>query len=235
MVWLAVLWIFASVLGSLAAAICFDFASLALRTWAFVHEAPGSVASGLAAAAGAHSVLLWATWRRAAIVGQGDRSAGLGNTVTRRRWLVPVAFVVKLGAIAGTTVSMGVVLPGPPFKDPEHQVMALAWAQGPVLAVLNILWATIIAPLAEESFFRGWLWTGLRRHWSPGWTGVVTGGLWIFVHIGSGLPKMVALIPAAVLYSVVRHYCGSVRATIVLHVLNNSLAVASSLFIDISE
>ena len=46
------------------------------------------------------------------------------------------------------------------------------------------------------------------------------------MHIGSGLLKPVFLLPSAVLYGVARHCCGSVRAAIILHVLNNGLVTA---------
>jgi hypothetical protein len=92
-----------------------------------------------------------------------------------------------------------------------------------------LLWALMIfgAPIAEELFFRGWLWTGLRRTVSPVPTALITSALWLACHLTNGLRYPLALLPAAAILSLARHYGGSVRASIALHFWNNLFAIVA--------
>jgi len=96
-------------------------------------------------------------------------------------------------------------------------------ALAPVLAGVFLI--LLLAPLAEELFFRGWLWTGLRQSWGPVGTGLLTGGAWLLLHLGNGLWKPLFILPSAILFSLARHYGGSVRASLWLHVATNALAL----------
>jgi hypothetical protein len=76
--------------------------------------------------------------------------------------------------------------------------------------------------VAEELMFRGWLWTGLRRQWGGGATALATGALFALAHLGQGLPKVIAILPLAILLSIVRATSGGITGTILLHVINNA-------------
>jgi membrane protease YdiL (CAAX protease family) len=84
---------------------------------------------------------------------------------------------------------------------------------------------TVIAPIAEETFFRGYFF-GALRNWRGPWpaalvTGVVFGG----IHAGSADP--VFLVPLAILgfmLCIVRWKTGSLLPCIALHAMNNALA-----------
>jgi len=95
---------------------------------------------------------------------------------------------------------------------------------GMAATVLQGLLLVAVVPLAEELFFRGWLWTGLRAHRSARWTAVVTGCFWLLLHLPDGWAKPLYLIPTAVLLSLARHYCNSVRAPLLVHIVNNLVA-----------
>ena len=84
---------------------------------------------------------------------------------------------------------------------------------------------TVIAPLAEEFFFRGYFF-GALRNWRGPWpaaliTGVVFGG----IHVGSA--PAVFLLPLAifgVVLCLLRWRTGSLLPCVALHAINNALA-----------
>jgi membrane protease YdiL (CAAX protease family) len=88
---------------------------------------------------------------------------------------------------------------------------------------------TIVAPLAEEFFFRGFCFTVLWRWlgWVPG--AVVAGGIFALIHVGSVaavfLPPLVLL---GALLCVLYKQTGSLLPCFALHALNNSLAMGQS-------
>ena len=86
----------------------------------------------------------------------------------------------------------------------------------------------ILAPLAEEVFFRGWLWTGLRkRPLSALGTAMVTGGLWLGLHAAVRVDLPLGILPSAIILSLARHFGESVRASIALHAVYNCVLLAS--------
>jgi membrane protease YdiL (CAAX protease family) len=88
---------------------------------------------------------------------------------------------------------------------------------------------TVVAPLAEEFFFRGFCFTVLWRWlgWVPG--AVFAGAIFAAIHIGSVaavfLPPLVLL---GVLLCVLYKQTGSLLPCFALHALNNSLAIGES-------
>jgi membrane protease YdiL (CAAX protease family) len=81
-----------------------------------------------------------------------------------------------------------------------------------------------VAPIAEELFFRGWLWTALRRSWGVWPTAVCTAGMWLAVHALDAPARVLMLLPMAVLLSLARYYGNSVRASLAVHIVNNATA-----------
>ena len=96
------------------------------------------------------------------------------------------------------------------------------------LVAVTIL-VTVVAPLAEEFFFRGFCFTALWRWlgWLPG--AVSAGAIFAFIHIGSVaavfLPPLVLL---GFLLCVLYKQTGSLLPCFALHALNNSLAMGES-------
>jgi len=79
----------------------------------------------------------------------------------------------------------------------------------------------LLAPLAEEMLFRGWLWTGLRRSW-PGFAcTLATGLIWILTHFAEGPVKMAILAPVALLLGLARQSSASWRGPLLLHLALN--------------
>lgn len=84
---------------------------------------------------------------------------------------------------------------------------------------------TVIAPLAEELFFRGYFF-GAVRNWRGPWPAAVITGL-VFGGVHAGSADVVFLAPLAVLgflLCIVRWQTGSLLPCIALHAFNNALA-----------
>lgn len=84
---------------------------------------------------------------------------------------------------------------------------------------------TVIAPLAEEVLFRGYIF-GALRNWRGPWPAALITGI-VFGAIHAGSADAVFLVPLAILgvmLCVVREQTGSLLPCIALHAINNALA-----------
>lgn len=162
-------------------------------------------------------------WR----AGAGDLRAGLGWLPVRRCWLV-VALVTCALLLGAAQVGLPAVSPA------VHDFLeraAPAMAGLPVGSGAYVLWfaATmgVGAPVAEEVFFRGWLWGGLRREWGAWGTGLTTGAMFLLLHGAGGEWRLlVALAPVAMVLSLAREFGGSVRASLAVHMVNDLVVAA---------
>jgi membrane protease YdiL (CAAX protease family) len=161
---------------------------------------------------GAGVVLLYAASRWGRIVGGGDRRLGLG--------VAPIARLPIIIGLSTVVVLYAALLDFSVYKyrpDLFFQSSSLPlW-----LALFESLIIIVLAPLAEELFFRGWLWTGLRKHWGVLPTGLVTAVLWLLPHLGRGIGIVVLLLFPALILTIARQVGKSVRATISIHAIYN--------------
>jgi membrane protease YdiL (CAAX protease family) len=91
--------------------------------------------------------------------------------------------------------------------------------------LLGLAAVAVAAPVAEELFFRGWLWARLSRVWPPGGVALATGAAFALAHGQYAL----SVVPLAVALTWLRAVDGSLRAPLALHLAMNSLAVAATL------
>jgi len=104
-------------------------------------------------------------------------------------------------------------------------------AEGPlpnVLAVVVLI--TVIAPLGEELFFRGFFF-GALRNWRGPWLAAVLTGL-VFGAIHAGSSPIGYLVPLAFFgfgLCLLYELTGSLYPSIALHALNNSIALGANL------
>jgi membrane protease YdiL (CAAX protease family) len=104
-------------------------------------------------------------------------------------------------------------------------------ANGPLVnALAVVVLVTVIAPLGEELFFRGFFFGALRnwRGWVEGAT--LTGALFGLIHVGSA--PVGYLVPLAFFgfgLCVLYEKTGSLYPSIALHALNNSIALGANL------
>lgn len=104
-------------------------------------------------------------------------------------------------------------------------------ADGPLLNVLAVVvLITVVAPLGEELFFRGFFFGSLRNWRGPWLAALITGLVFGGVHAGSS--PVGYLVPLAILgigLCLLYEWTGSLYPSIALHALNNSIALGANL------
>ena len=104
-------------------------------------------------------------------------------------------------------------------------------ADGPLANVLAVVvLITVIAPLGEELFFRGFFF-GALRNWRGPWVAAVLTGL-VFGAIHAGSSPVGYLVPLAFFgfgLCLLYESTGSLYPSIALHALNNSIALGANL------
>lgn len=178
----------------------------------------------------ADAVLVIAGWRRGAAVGGGDARAGLGFGPIRRPGLLVA--LATLGEVAVLCWVVGVYVVLRPASHGLISPLLAAVPEGSVLEKAGMLLSVVVlSPLWEEFFFRGWLWTGLRQYWGTPLVMLATTAPWLALHMFDGPLRPLYLLPMAVMLCLARQYCGGIRASITLHVLNNLMAMTPLLFL----
>ena len=99
------------------------------------------------------------------------------------------------------------------------------------LALIGVMiLVTLLAPVCEEFFFRGFCFTALRRSFGVVAAAVVTGAVFGLIHAGGTEPEF--LVPLSVLGALLcllYWRTGSIIPCMVLHALNNSIALGVAL------
>jgi membrane protease YdiL (CAAX protease family) len=149
-------------------------------------------------------------------------ASGLGE-VLRRLGVQPFR---PRGALKWMGVAIGVyllfiVVYGSLIVEPHQE--DIAEALGPVVA--QVLLIAVAAPIAEETCFRGMLYGGLRER-LPRLPAALVGGL-IFgaLHAITGITAVPPLIVFGFLLCLLYERTGSILPGILLHMLNNSVAL----------
>ncbi len=94
-------------------------------------------------------------------------------------------------------------------------------------AISAAILIVIMAPIAEETFFRGFIFGGLRTRLPAFVAIVISGVLFGVIHLTTG--NVAATVQLAVLGAVLAwlyERTGSIRPTIAVHMINNALAFA---------
>jgi membrane protease YdiL (CAAX protease family) len=166
----------------------------------------------------AYAIVLFGDYIQGRIIGQGNVRTGLGDQPTSRRAIVGLMAIL----IAARAIQWDIML----YVDYRHLVYQqfVIDESSPWLSLTHAFFSVLLAPLSEELFYRGWLWTGLRKHWGALPTGALTGVAWL---VGHSAGAVVWLLPVAVMLSVARHFGQSVRASIALHMLYNFIVLIS--------
>jgi hypothetical protein len=135
----------------------------------------------------------------------------------RTYWgLLLAAIVYQVGA----SVAVGYFHPAAKswFTFPD-QPMGIASA---------IVLVVIMAPLAEELLFRGWIYTALRWRFGYGAALGATAVLFALAHWESSHLYALAILPMGLLLGYLRERTGSTRATTLFHMLYNSAGLVLS-------
>ncbi len=227
----AVLWLLLAEFASLCVAVLIGFIAGVSLAVARAHGAdgwrPGLLFYGLVGTLALQATLLLAALKQGRSVGRGNLALGLGATPMRRHRLIAVfagLVVVWVLAYVATLINVHAFSAYVATRVPP--VLTLPMTAGPVPLAIMLLLAVAVAPVAEELFFRGWLWTALRRSWGVWPTALCTAGLWLGIHAIDGPVRALILLPTAILLCLARHYGGSVRASLLVHLVNNGTATA---------
>jgi len=143
---------------------------------------------------------------------------------------VPIADIVKYGVIFILWIGL--------IEFMTFKLGLLETGQWKVFSVFHIvlraLTICILAPLTEEIFFRGLLYTQLNKKF--GWKAALflPAILFTIFHLngGKGWENIFVIIVFidAVFYAFIRHKTNSIYITILLHALGNSIAVIERLW-----
>jgi hypothetical protein len=113
-----------------------------------------------------------------------------------------------------------------PAKDMQDNLPTSLGVSGSTAALVAVcVLVTVIAPLAEETFFRGYFFGALRNWRGPWPAAVLTGLVFGAIHVGSA--PAVDLLPLAIFgfaLCILRWQTGSLLPCIALHATNNALA-----------
>jgi membrane protease YdiL (CAAX protease family) len=157
-----------------------------------------------------------------ALAGRGGRPAALG---LRRPRESPVRY-----ALIGYAAYFVVVIAYASFVHPHQKDLtrSLGFGHGAGVSVIVGLLIIVAAPVAEEIFFRGFLFGGLRRGLPFLAAALVSAVIFGAFHYTG--PHSLTVLPQLAFLGLVLAWIyersGSIYPTIALHVLNNALAFA---------
>lgn len=141
-------------------------------------------------------------------------------------WLVAayVSFLVFTAAWLGVMEALGV------HVSNQDELPKELGADDSTLALIVVgVLVTVVAPIAEEVFFRGFFFTALRNWKGVGVAAVITGVVFGGIHAGSSpAPYLVPLAMLGVLLCLLYWRTGSLFPCIALHAINNSVAFGVS-------
>jgi uncharacterized protein len=149
---------------------------------------------------------------------------GLGDLGLRRfaRSALGIAALTYLGYIVFALFYALLVQP-----EQEDITRDLGFDEGGLGAVAAGILIVAVAPLSEEIFFRGFMFGGLRRRF-PVWLAAAVAGL-IFGLLHYTGPDSIGVVPQlavfGILLALLYERTGSLWPPIMLHVVNNSLAL----------
>lgn len=151
--------------------------------------------------------------------GGGQIRAALGRLGFKRFEVSQAAKWVSLGILTYFVFSIAYsVIIGTPKQDD------IAADFGPI--PLQILLIVVIAPIAEEVCFRGMLFGGIRTK-LPLWAAApAAGAVFGLLHYSTGWSAVPPLIVLGAVFAVVYEKSGSLWPVILMHAVNNALALA---------
>ena len=143
--------------------------------------------------------------------GEAARQLGLRRfEPSALKWMgLAILAYLAIGTLAGLLV------------EPKQEDIAEAFGPLP----LQIALIAILAPVSEEVCFRGMLFGGLRQRLPRLVAALVAGTVFGGLHAGSGISAVPVLVVFGVILCLLYEKTGSVVPGIILHVLNNCVAL----------
>jgi membrane protease YdiL (CAAX protease family) len=94
------------------------------------------------------------------------------------------------------------------------------------IAVFAVLSIVVLAPFAEEIFFRGFFFAGLRQRWSLWPSALLSGAIFGLVHAPTGPTAAIPLAGLGVGLAWLYNKTGSIYPSMLAHLLNNAIAIS---------
>jgi membrane protease YdiL (CAAX protease family) len=141
-------------------------------------------------------------------------------------WWGPAAVGLLFVGFSGMVLINLVLVPlisGGPFENPQIEAITGGSRLSFGNLVLLLLLIAVVAPVAEELFFRGMLYPVMRRHWGPAWAIILNALVFALVHF---IPILIpGLFFVGLILAWMREQSGSVLPGILLHALQNGVAL----------
>ena len=99
---------------------------------------------------------------------------------------------------------------------------------GTVTALFSVLLIAVVAPISEELFFRGLLYGGLRTRMAPVAAAAISGLVFGALHATTGVSAVPPLAVFGFVLALLYERTGSLWPPILLHCINNSIALAAA-------
>ncbi len=194
--------------------------------------------AGLAAAplfalgVGIYGFVIWGVYLFAARRGQPDGPAGgstswslLGWEGFEVKWIWALPLLVFVQFMGMAVANLLLVLPfvGSGYQNPQIEAITGGGTLSTTDLWLLMILIAVVAPLAEELFFRGMLYPLLRQRWSM-WPSIIVNGL-LFSLIHVLPPLLPGLFFVGMVLAWVREKSGSLIPCILLHALQNGIVL----------
>ena len=145
----------------------------------------------------------------------------------------PVAFGACAGVLAVSFLALGlyravVIALGLEDLQPEQNIPPALFDHRSVVP-FTVLLVVIVAPFAEELFFRGFVFNGLRRRFGVPGAAVLSGLLFSAIHVTSG-DLIGLLVPFAIigfLFAILVARTGSLWNSILVHLTFNLIGISA--------
>lgn len=153
---------------------------------------------------------------------QGGAPANFGVTKMKPWFDLPIAFLGEIIIFVAMATYGFILLKLGGLELPEQPVMQL-FGRSSFGFGMAVLFVAVLAPIGEEVFFRGFVYTALRRRWGVGLGIVMSSVIFALFHVVPLLYVPMFIIGA--ILAVVFEYRKSLAPNIILHGLNNLLAL----------
>ncbi len=94
------------------------------------------------------------------------------------------------------------------------------------IAIFAVMAIVVLAPIAEEIFFRGFFFAGLRTRWSLWPSALLSGAVFGLVHAPTGPTAAIPLAGLGVGLAWLYNKTGSIYPSMLAHFLNNAIAIS---------
>jgi membrane protease YdiL (CAAX protease family) len=154
-----------------------------------------------------------------------DLRAALGRLGLRRFDLSALGWMFAvLGTYYAGAIAFSALILKPDQEDIGKELGVCSPGIG--IAIFAVMAIVVLAPIAEEIFFRGFLFAGLRTRWSLWPSALLSGAIFGLVHAPTGPTAAIPLAGLGVGLAWLYNKTGSLWPCILAHFLNNALAIS---------